>query len=82
LVEIFNIAINQTLSRTVITSSTTILTVLAILIFGTDNIQGFAFAMVIGIAFGTYSSVFVASAIAVDLYKKEHHHKSAEDILK
>lgn len=82
LVEVFNHAINQTLSRTVITSGVTILSVLAILIFGTDNIQGFAFAMVVGIAFGTYSSVFIASAIAVDLYKKEHHHKSAEDILK
>ncbi|MFI5172675.1 MAG: protein translocase subunit SecDF, partial [Chitinophagales bacterium] len=82
LVEVFNLAINQTLSRTVITSGVTILSVLAILFFGTDNIQGFAFAMVIGIAFGTYSSVFIASAIAVDLYKKEHHHKSAEDVMK
>ena len=81
-IEIFNHAINQTLSRTVITSGVTLISVLAILIFGTDNIQGFAFAMVIGIAFGTYSSVFVASAIAIDLHKKEHHHKSAEDILK
>lgn len=81
-IEIFNHAINQTLSRTVITSGVTLLSVLSILIFGTDNIQGFAFAMVVGIAFGTYSSVFIASAIAIDLHKREHHHKSAEDILK
>ncbi len=81
-IEIFNHAINQTLSRTVITSGVTLLSVLSILIFGTDNIQGFAFAMVVGIAFGTYSSVFIASAIAIDMHKKEHHHKSAEDILK
>ncbi len=82
LVEVFNLAINETLSRTVITSGVTLLSILAILFFGTDNIQGFAFAMVIGIAFGTYSSVFVASAIAVDLYKREHHEKSAEDVMK
>ncbi len=82
LVEVFNIAINQTLSRTVITSGVTILSILAILFFGSDNIQGFAFAMVIGIAFGTYSSVFIASAIAIDLYKKEQHHKSAEVVMK
>ncbi|MBC8048033.1 MAG: protein translocase subunit SecDF [Fimbriimonadaceae bacterium] len=75
LVETFNSAINQTLSRTVITSGVTILSILAILFFGTENIQGFAFAMVIGIGFGTYSSVFIASALTVDLFKKEHHEK-------
>ncbi len=81
MVEVFNMAINQTLSRTVVTSGVTILSILAILFFGSDNIQGFAFAMVIGIGFGTYSSVFIASAIAVDLYKKEHHHKNAEEVM-
>jgi preprotein translocase SecF subunit len=80
--EIFNAAINQTLSRTVITSGVTILSIIMILFFGTDVIRGFAFAMVIGIAFGTYSSVFIASAIAVDLYKKEKHSLAAEKVLK
>ncbi len=82
LVEVFNLAINETLSRTVITSGVTILSILAILFFGSDNIQGFAFAMVIGVGFGTYSSVFIASALAVDMYKKEHHDKNAEEVMK
>lgn len=81
-VETFNNAINQTLSRTVITSGVTILSILAILFFGTDHIQGFAFAMFIGIAFGTYSSVFIASALTVDLFKREMHHKTADEVIK
>ncbi|MEZ5014227.1 MAG: protein translocase subunit SecDF [Chitinophagales bacterium] len=80
--QIFNMAINQTLSRTLVTSGTTLLSIIILLIFGNENIQGFAFALFIGIGFGTYSSIFVASAIAVDMYKKEDHHKSAEDVMK
>jgi len=79
--QIFNSAINDTLSRTMITSGTTILSIIILLIFGNENIQGFAFALFIGIGFGTYSSIFVASAIAVDLYKKENHKKSAEEVM-
>jgi len=79
--QIFNSAINDTLSRTMITSGTTILSIIILLIFGNENIQGFAFALFIGIGFGTYSSIFVASAIAVDLYKKEDHKKSAEEVM-
>jgi SecD/SecF fusion protein len=79
--EIFNKAINDTLSRTMITSGTTLLSIIVLLIFGNENIQGFAFALFVGIGFGTYSSVFIASAIAVDMYKKEDHHKSAEDVM-
>ncbi|HNO28318.1 MAG TPA: protein translocase subunit SecDF [Chitinophagales bacterium] len=79
--QIFNTAINNTLSRTVITSGTTLLSILVLLIFGNENIQGFAFALFVGIGFGTYSSIFVASAIALDMYKKEDHHKSAEEIM-
>jgi SecD/SecF fusion protein len=80
--EIFNKAINDTLSRTMITSGTTLLSIIVLLIFGNENIQGFAFALFVGIGFGTYSSVFIASAIAVDMYKKEDHNKAAEDVMK
>lgn len=69
--DIFNLAINQTLSRTSITSLSTILTALILIIFGGDVIRGFMFAIMIGITFGTYSSVFIASAISFDLLKKE-----------
>lgn len=68
--EIFNLAINQTLSRTVITGGTTMLSILVLLLFGTENIQGFALAIFVGVAFGTYSSVFIASSLALELYGK------------
>lgn len=68
--EVFNLAINNTLSRTIITSGTTILVVGTLLIFGGASIKGFAFALFLGIVFGTYSSVFVASALVVDLTKE------------
>lgn len=80
--QIFNMAINETLSRTLITSGTTILSIVVLMIFGNENIQGFAFALFVGIGFGTYSSIFVASAIALDMYKKGDHDKSAEDVMK
>jgi SecD/SecF fusion protein len=69
--ETFDKAINETLSRTLITSGTVILTVLVLLIFGGEVIRPFAFALFIGIAFGTYSSVFVASAISHDLLRRK-----------
>ncbi|MEM1371338.1 MAG: protein translocase subunit SecF [Pseudomonadota bacterium] len=59
--DLMNLSINETLSRTVVTSGTTFAAVLAIYIFGTEVIQGFAFAMMFGILIGTWSSVFVAS---------------------
>ncbi len=59
--ELMNRSINETLSRTVVTSGTTFVAVLAIYIFGTEVIQGFAFAMLFGILIGTWSSIFVAS---------------------
>lgn len=65
--EVFNSAINTTLSRTLFTSATTLLVVVVLLIFGGTSIKGFAFALFVGILIGTYSSVFVASAITVDL---------------
>lgn len=68
--EIFNLAINSTLNRTVITSLTTLLVVFILLVFGGGSIKGFAFALVIGIIVGTYSSIFVASATVHDLIKE------------
>jgi preprotein translocase subunit SecF len=66
-----NTAVNQTLSRTVITAGTTFLSVLALYIFGGEVLEGFAFTMLIGIISGTYSTVFIASAIAIALSKNE-----------
>lgn len=61
LVELMNRSINETLSRTIVTSVTTALAVLSIWVFGTAVIQGFAFALLFGILIGTWSSIFVAS---------------------
>ena len=60
---IMNDAINQTLSRTIITSGTTVMVVISLLLLGGQVIHGFALAMLIGIVYGTYSSIFVASMI-------------------
>ncbi len=61
LIELLNLSINETLSRTVLTASTTFLAVLSLYVFGTEVIRGFAFAMLFGIVIGTWSSIFVAS---------------------
>lgn len=68
---VINQALNSTFSRTIITSLTTILVVLLLFIFGGEVIRGFAFALLIGIFVGTYSSIFVATPIVVDLFNKE-----------
>ncbi len=65
--EIINMAINSTISRTVITSLTTLFVVLILFIFGGTSIKGFAFALLIGIIVGTYSSVFIATPVMSDL---------------
>jgi len=65
--EVMNLAINTTLSRTLLTSLTTMFTVLVLFLFGGASIKGFAFALIIGIITGTYSSIFVASALVYDL---------------
>ena len=67
LTHIVNTAVNQTLSRTVITAGTTLLSVLALYLFGGEVLEGFAFTMLVGIISGTYSTVFIASAIAIIL---------------
>ena len=63
LAEVLNISINETLSRTVMTSVTTLLALLALYVLGGDVIRGFVFAMIWGVIVGTYSSIFVASSI-------------------
>ena len=63
--ELVNLSINQTLSRTVLTSGLTFMTVLALFLFGGQVLHGFAFALVVGILIGTYSSVFIASPVLV-----------------
>nr|WP_299240629.1 protein translocase subunit SecF [uncultured Halomonas sp.] len=60
---IFNDSINQTLARTLATSGTTLLVLLALLVLGGDMIHNFALALIIGVAIGTYSSIYVASAL-------------------
>jgi preprotein translocase SecF subunit len=60
-----NLSINETLSRTVLTSSVTAVSVLALYLFGTAAIHGFSFAMLFGILIGTYSSIFVAAALLI-----------------
>jgi len=65
--EVINVATNQTLSRTVLTSFTTLLVVVALLIFGGKIIHGFATALCVGILVGTYSSIYVASMMALRL---------------
>ena len=74
---IFNRSMNETLSRTVITSGTTLLTALALYIFGGPVIHDFAFAMSLGIIFGTYSSIFVASNLVLDAIKSTHQEKQS-----
>lgn len=66
---LFDDSISSTLGRTFNTTFTTLLVLLAIFIFGGDNLRGFIFALLLGIAFGAYSSIFVASAIAYDTLK-------------
>jgi preprotein translocase subunit SecF len=65
--EIIDLAINDTLSRTLMTSVTTLIAVFSLLIFAGDTLAGFAVALAVGVLVGTYSSIFVASSIALDL---------------
>jgi preprotein translocase subunit SecF len=67
---VINTAVNQTLPRTVVTAGTTFLAVLSLYLFGGEVLEGFAFAMLVGIVTSTYSTVFIASAIAVVLSPK------------
>jgi len=66
---VVNTAVNQTLGRTTITALTTFLAVLALFVFGGDVLRGFAFTLLVGIVSGTYSTIFIAAAIAVMVSK-------------
>ncbi len=68
--DMINKSLNDTLSRTVITSVTTLFVVTVLFIFGGEVLKGFAFALVIGVILGTYSSLFVASSFVVELQKR------------
>lgn len=70
-IEVVNDAVNSTLSRTVITSLTTLIVVLILFLFGGTTIKGFSFALLVGIIVGTYSSIFVATPVMVDLSEAE-----------
>jgi len=68
---VINNAINNTLSRTIITALTVLLILLVLFIFGGDVIRGFSFALLIGVCFGTYSSICVATPVIIDFGKKD-----------
>jgi len=67
--DVVNRSVNQTLGRTIITAGTTFLAVVSLFVFGGEVLRGFAFTMLVGIITGTYSSVFIASAVAIMLSK-------------
>lgn len=72
-VEIVNISLTQTLARTLMTSITTLFTVIALFLFGGPSIHSFSLALLVGIAFGTYSTIYIAISIALDLGLKREH---------
>ena len=83
--EILDLAINDTLSRTLMTSVTTLIAVFSLLLIAGDVLRGFSVALAIGVFVGTYSSIFVASSIALDLKRTARdlmpvqHEKDAVD---
>lgn len=72
-IEIMDLSINQTLSRTIMTSGLTFVVVLSLFLFGGEMIHGFALAMMIGIIIGTYSSIYVAGSLAIALGLNRSH---------
>ncbi|KNZ87370.1 preprotein translocase subunit SecF [Providencia stuartii] len=71
--EIMNVSLTQTLSRTIMTSATTLLVVLMLYIFGGAMLEGFSLVMLIGVTIGTISSIYVASALALKMSMKREH---------
>jgi preprotein translocase subunit SecF len=82
LIENVNDAINTTLSRTIMTSVAAELVVLVLFIFGGDAIKQFSFAMVIGIAIGTYSSICIAAPIMVDMLLRRTKSTNTAEVAK
>ncbi|MEI8084617.1 MAG: protein translocase subunit SecDF [Paludibacter sp.] len=81
-ITLINLSVNEMLGRTFSTTMTVILTLLAMFIFGGETIRGFIFAMLFGIIFGTYSSVFIASPITVEMGKLVNLAKSKKEAKK
>jgi SecD/SecF fusion protein len=77
-----NDAINNTLSRTFSTSMSTLAVLLAIFIFGGETIQGFVFALLMGVLIGTFSSLFIASPIAYNIYQAQAKRAAKKAALK
>lgn len=77
--DVINRAINDTLSRTIMTSFTVFVTVLILFIFGGEATRGFAFAMLIGVITGTYSSIFVAAPVLVDMDKSDRLNQETDN---
>ena len=78
--QMINASVTQTLSRTLLTSSTTIIAIILMYIYGGEGIHGFAFCLLVGIVFGTYSSIFIASPILVMFVKREQATKLAAKV--
>jgi len=68
--QVVNTAVNQTLGRTIITAGTAFLSVLALYLFGGEALRGFSFTMLVGIISGTYSTIFIAAAVAILMSKR------------
>jgi len=77
-VEIMNLSVNQTLSRTIMTSGLTLLVVIALFIFGGEMLRGFSLALIIGIVIGTYSSIYIAGSLAILMGLEKKHLLPAE----
>jgi len=80
--KILNTSINQTISRTILTSATTLIVVVILFVFGGEILKPFAFAIMIGILIGTYSSIFVASPLVLEWQLRAEQKKGRKSIMK
>ncbi len=78
--KLFNASINETLARTINTSTSTLLVLLCIFILGGDSIRSFSFAMILGVVFGTLSSIFIASPMAYIVLGRKIKEEPAEEV--
>jgi len=77
LTELMNKSLNQTFSRTIITSATVLIVTIILFLFGGEVLRGFAFAMTIGMITGTYSSIYIASALVLEVNNYKQRKKLA-----
>lgn len=80
LVNLINRSINENLSRTIITSGTTLFSVLTLYLFGGESLKGFSFALLIGVIIGTYSSIYVAAPLIIELERLLRGNKKAKTV--